>query len=155
MPMSALAAHLVCPPQSAAMESLRNKPISSRASTALGRYRRWRMQRCCLHCAATLLSSCSGSAAACQCNTKLGGVFRSIPRAEMRARHPRIVVAAVPEPGQVVNIGKEMLAGRADAEANMRWRSATVVENKCAYGLFSVASQPSGLAHKLHTVVCG
>ena len=28
--------------------------------------------------------------------------------------------------------GSEMLTGRADAQANMRWRNATVVENKCA-----------------------
>ena len=41
-----------------------------------------------------------------------------------------------------IEIGSEMLAGRADARANMNWREAVVVENRCDYEFTAEKNPP-------------
>lgn len=48
------------------------------------------------------------------------------------ARRPHSVAAAAQPGDDDIQIGAELLAGRADAAAGMKWREATVVENRCA-----------------------
>lgn len=46
-------------------------------------------------------------------------------------RRQHLALAAASDGSNNVQIGAELLAGRADAKANMQWREATVVENRC------------------------
>ena len=59
-----------------------------------------------------------------------------------RCRRP-VAAAADSSSNSNVQIGKELLAGRADAEAAMQWREATVLENRCSGQLKPTTPSPA------------
>lgn len=70
-------------------------------------------------------SSCSHTAAFRQSN-RLRDHAQNMPPHHRRAATP----ATAADSNSNVQIGAELLAGRADAKAAMQWREATVLENR-------------------------
>lgn len=60
-----------------------------------------------------------------------GGAVTALTQAARRPRCRIVAAASAQEHPTAVRIGSALLAGRTHPEADMTWRPATVIENKC------------------------